>query len=70
MKRSIDDEFIKWKERDERKVLLLRGARQVGKTYSIRKLAESFTYFLEVNFEENPQLCSFFKDSLNPLEIN
>ncbi|MCX6584121.1 MAG: AAA family ATPase [Candidatus Aminicenantes bacterium] len=70
MKRSIDDELKKWQERKERKVLLLRGARQIGKTYSIRKLAESFAYFLEVNFEENPHLCSFFKDSLNPLEIN
>lgn len=49
---------------------MLRGARQIGKTFSIRKLAESFPYFLEVNFEENPHICSFFKDSLNPLEIN
>jgi len=70
MKRLIDEELNSWKSRKNRKVLLLRGARQVGKTFSIRKLGKTFKNFLEVNFEENPQLCSFFKESLNPFEIN
>jgi len=70
MKRLIDEELNNWKSRKERKVLLLRGARQVGKTYSIRKLGKTFKNFLEVNFEENPQIYSFFKESLNPFEIN
>jgi len=70
MKRKIDAELKKWQSSNNRKVLLVRGARQVGKTYSLRKLGESFKYFLEVNFEENPQVGTFFKDSLNPLEIN
>jgi len=70
MKRTIDKELNTWKQRADRKVLLVRGARQVGKTYSIRELGKTFTYFLEVNFEENPQIGSFFKDSLNPPDIN
>ena len=70
MKRLIDEELNSWKSRKNRKVLLLRGARQVGKTFSIRKLGKTFKNFLEVNFEENPHLCSFFKGSLNPFEIN
>ncbi|MGE5341811.1 MAG: ATP-binding protein [Candidatus Omnitrophota bacterium] len=70
MKRLIDAELINWKNRKERKVLLVRGARQTGKTYSIRNLGSTFPSFLEINFEENPQICSFFKDSHNPFEIN
>jgi predicted AAA+ superfamily ATPase len=46
--------------------MLLRGARQVGKTYSVRKLGEMFPSFLEVNFEEEKPLRDFFKGSLNP----
>lgn len=70
MKRLIDTELRRWKSSERRKVLLVRGARQVGKTYSIRKLGETFKYFIEANFEETPHLFTFFKESLNPHEIN
>ena len=70
MKRQIDSHLEGWRHSHGRKVLLLRGARQVGKTYSIRKLAKSFESFLEINFEEDPRLVSFFEGSLNPSEIN
>ncbi|MBU1121839.1 MAG: ATP-binding protein [Candidatus Omnitrophota bacterium] len=53
----------------QRKVLLLRGARQVGKTYSIRELKKSFKYYLEVNFEEERTVRQFFAGSLNPSVI-
>lgn len=69
MERSIDRELKKWKDKKDRKVLLLRGARQVGKTYSIRKLGQSFNKFLEINFEETPAACRFFENSLTPREI-
>ncbi len=53
MKRSVDKEFLNWKHDPERKALLVRGARQVGKTYSIRKLDETFTCFsLNVTFPQ------------------
>ena len=49
-----------------RKVLLVRGARQVGKTWSIRHLGRSFDVFLEFNFEEDPNLAGFFAGRLDP----
>jgi predicted AAA+ superfamily ATPase len=69
MKRTIGKAFLEWKRDPKRKIMLLRGARQVGKTYSIRELGKTFSSFVEVNFEENPEIKSFFEKSLNPQEI-
>jgi len=69
MKRNIDTELFGWKDDPGRKILLVRGARQVGKTYSIRALGRSFTHFIEINFEEEPAARVFFRDSLNPGRI-
>jgi len=69
MKRRIDKELLEWKKDKNRKVLLVRGARQVGKTYSIRKLGENFKYFMEINFEERKGVEKFFERSLDPREI-
>ncbi len=68
--RHFDQSLLHWKNSPDRKVLLVRGARQVGKTYSIRRLGKVFPYFIEVNFEESPQLDVFFSESLNPEGIN
>lgn len=69
MKRSIDRELLSWKEKRNRKVLLVRGARQVGKTFSIRHLGRTFKYFVEVNFEELKDVHIFFDGALSPDEI-
>ncbi len=69
LKRAIDKELLEWKNDPDHKVLMVSGARQVGKTYSVRKLGETFKYFLELNFEEFPNTKVFFQDSLNPFEI-
>ena len=53
-----------WKREQGRKALLIRGARQVGKTYSVRQLGKTFQYYLEVNFEEERAVKQFFVDSL------
>jgi len=66
MKREIDSHLEAWKESPIRKILLLRGARQVGKTYSIRALGRNFSHFLEVNFEEHPEVKTFFEGPLTP----
>lgn len=47
MKRLIDFHLQNWKNDPDRKSLLLRGARQVGKTYSCRELGQSFDNFTE-----------------------
>jgi len=67
MKRNIERQLLEWKQNPDRKVLLVRGARQVGKTYSIREIAKTFASFIEVNFEEEPDIRVFFRDSLNPM---
>jgi predicted AAA+ superfamily ATPase len=61
--RFIDSELIKWRESADRKPLLLRGARQVGKSSSIRKLGENFEYFLEINFEKDRDVRALFETS-------
>lgn len=59
--RNIDKDLMEWKENPHRKPLLVRGARQVGKSSSIRHLGKTFKYFLEVNFERNPEVGEIFK---------
>ncbi|MEZ5073124.1 MAG: ATP-binding protein [Bacteroidales bacterium] len=49
--------------------MLLRGARQVGKTYIVRELAQEFTHYVEVNFEKNPDVKGFFDQNLDPERI-
>lgn len=58
--RHIDKALLAWKNSASRKPLLLRGARQVGKSFSIRHLGETFDYFVEANLERNPELKSLF----------
>lgn len=70
MKRTIDSVLVEWKNRSSRRVLMVRGARQVGKTYSIRNLGKTFSHFLEINFEEEKAIKEFFEDSLNVHEIS
>ncbi len=67
MYRKIYDFLIKWKDSKHRKPLLLQGARQVGKTYSIlefgRTQYENVAYF---NFETNPKLNATFEEDIHP----
>lgn len=69
IKRDIDKELSRWKNQANRKPLLLRGARQVGKTETVRNLAKSFYNFLEINFEENKRIHTIFEGNLSPDEI-
>ena len=56
MKRLIHNWFANWANRADRSPLIVRGARQIGKTYAIRDFAkEHFEHFIEINLEENPQ---------------
>ena len=69
MERIVENQLNEWKTGVNRKVLLLRGARQVGKTHSVRKFGQSFKYILEVNFESDKEVYSVFNGNLNPDEI-
>lgn len=49
-----------WKHQKKRKPLVLRGARQVGKTALVREFSKSFEQYIEVNFDETPDRGSYF----------
>ncbi len=65
-KRIIDLHLDKWKRDVYRKPLLLRGARQVGKTYAVRKLGQGFQNFVEINFEKLKEAIAIFEKNLVP----
>ena len=59
-----------WKNRAERKPLVMMGARQVGKTWLMREFARrNFAAVHEFNFDDNAVLASFFRDSKDPSDI-
>ena len=60
LQRKIDGELLRWKNTEHRKVILLRGARQVGKSSAVRELGKTFERFVEINFEKQPQLKDIF----------
>ena len=70
MKRFIDHELIKWKEKDRRKPLILRGARQVGKTYSLLQFGQNcFDNIALVDLERNLNWRRVFDRDLHPQRI-
>ena len=70
MKRNAIQNMINWKSDEERKPLVLRGARQVGKTWLMKEFGKncyrSFVYF---NFDEEDELKSIFETNKNPQRI-
>lgn len=64
MKREIIQHLTEWKTRNDRNPLILRGARQVGKTYIIEEFAKvNFKNYLKINLEERPELKKLFFDN-------
>ncbi|MDR2563489.1 MAG: AAA family ATPase [Prevotellaceae bacterium] len=63
--------MAEWKNAASHKPLLLRGARQVGKSSSVRELGKQFEYFLEINFEnkEHQKAKKIFEHSSSPKTI-
>ena len=70
MKRIIDYYLLQWKNNSyDRKSLLLRGARQIGKTYAVREFGKTFENYVEINFErfeKNHAVYQIFEGTLNP----
>ncbi|MCL1957017.1 MAG: AAA family ATPase [Fibromonadales bacterium] len=68
--RKIDGDLLAWMRKNHRKPLLLRGARQVGKSWAVRNLAKQFEHFLEINFELDKQARALFaKSDLSPQKL-
>lgn len=68
--RNIIDSFKEWKDRSDRKPILLKGARQIGKTWAVEQFGkESFEYFVKFDFDRNPELKSVFQISKDPSRL-
>lgn len=70
MKRNAIEDLIRWKSSEERKPMVLKGARQVGKTWLMKEFGKnyynSYVYF---NFDEEDELKSIFEVNKNPYRI-
>ena len=70
LKRKIDDYLEKWFVDTEKKPLIIKGARQIGKTESIRRFAtKHYDNIIEINFVERPQFKTIIEDGYNIDEI-
>ena len=67
--RIIDRHLKEWAERPVHKPVLLRGARQVGKSTAVRHLGKMFKYFVEINLEKQPSYIELFKQDLDVKRI-
>jgi len=70
LRRTAMEKLVAWKSSDERKPMVLKGARQVGKTWLMKEFGKnyykSFVYF---NFDEEDELKSIFETNKNPQRI-
>lgn len=63
LKRKIDNYLIKWKNNSNKLPLIIKGARQIGKTNAIRNFGENnYKTFVEINFALQPQFKTIFND--------
>jgi len=66
LKRKIYDDLIKWKAREDKLCLLVKGARQVGKTYIIELFARNnYKHFTAINFDKNEAYKTIFDGDLD-----
>ena len=70
MERNIFQDLIRWKQDPHRKPLILKGARQTGKTWLMlefgKRYYRDFAYF---NFDEDPGLFSIFETNKDPFRL-
>ena len=70
LKRKIYQTLLDWKNTKRNECLLIKGARQVGKSFIIREFGrENYKSFIELNFYQHPEFISIFDGDLTPDEI-
>jgi len=70
MKRRIENQLMEWKNSRRRKPLIVKGARQVGKTWSVKKLgSDHFENSIHLDLEKNRNFHSLFEGDLDPGSI-
>lgn len=66
MKREIENNLQKWKISNDRKPLIIQGARQIGKTYIIKEFGkDNYENVIYINFENNNDVCEMFDESID-----
>lgn len=70
IKRDIMHDLLRWKQSPEHKPLIIRGARQIGKTWVMRKFGEEhFDYVAYFNFDSSEELCREFENTKDPKRL-
>ena len=69
MERELIQSLRKWRHSPIRKPLVLRGARQVGKTYLIKQFGQEFDSYVSINLEREPEIASLFNQDLDPKRL-
>jgi len=70
MKRLAEKQVLEWKDSLRRKPLIIRGARQVGKTWLVENfLAGHFDRFVKIDLEKRRDIHTYFEGSLDPKTI-
>lgn len=70
LRRKADSNLIEWKKNPDKKPLIVKGARQIGKTETIRKFAgENYDSFIEINFVLEPKYKSIINDGYSTKDI-
>lgn len=61
LKRTIYNDLLNWKNTKNKKPLIIKGLRQIGKTYIVKKFAEeNYQNVIYLDFRKNQELCSIF----------
>ena len=67
MKRLVEKKILEWKNSSRRKPLIIRGARQVGKTWLVENfLAKRFDHYIKIDLEKRRDIHSYFDGNLDP----
>lgn len=70
LKRDVIAALLKWKERPDRKPLIIQGARQIGKTWLMKKFGETYyTHVAYFNFDASEELCREFERTKDPARL-
>ena len=70
LRRKIYDELLNWKNKKSKECLLVRGARQIGKTFIIEEFGKkNYASYIYLNFYQNPEHKQIFEGSLEATEI-
>lgn len=70
LKRKKYDELLEWKNKKDKECLLIKGARQVGKTFLVEQFGKKeYKSFIEINFIKEPSCREIFEETLEPEDI-